>query len=346
MQTGGLVASPQAWALVSDRFVGRPVDRGHMRIATGERTAAPRRVDPVIVAPEALPSVRAYIPKVCLARLDAGQADWLAELRTTTVVFAAVRGVGSATPDAVELLQRVTLTAQRALTRYDGWLKEITMDDKGTALVAAFGVPPFTHEDDAARAVQAAVTIAADLRALGLATGIGIASGPAFCGPVGNASRRDFAMLGQHVNLAARLMQAAGDDGVLTDARTYEVARGGQTFERLPAHVLKGLTAPIDVYRVRTGERTTGRSAADHRPHRRAGHRVGRDRGAQDAASAAWSSSRVSPASGNRAWSTNGCAGAGPPGSARWSAPPRRSRVRRRITRGGSSSSGCSASNR
>ena len=261
MQTGALVASPQAWALVSDRFVGRPVDRGHMRIASTERTPEPRRSPPVALEPGAEQLVRAYIPRVCLARLDAGQADWLGELRTTTVVFINVQGVGSTTHDAVGLLQAVTLAAQRTLARYDGWLKEITMDDKGTALVAALGVPPFTHEDDAARAVEAAVAIQAELRALGLTTGIGVATGPAFCGPVGNPTRRDFVVLGQHVNLASRLMQAAGSDGVLADARTHAGARGDRAFERLAAHVMKGMTAPIDVYRVRGGE-----AAAAH-PH-------------------------------------------------------------------------------
>jgi class 3 adenylate cyclase len=261
MQTGGLVASPQAWTLVSDRFVGRPLDRGHVRIGKAHQEFEPRRSLPIALEPEQERSVRAYIPVACLSRLDAGQADWLAELRTTTVAFVNVRGVGSTTADAMELLQDVTLAAQRALARYDGWLKEITMDDKGTTLVAAFGVPPFTHEDDAARAVEAALTIQSDLRKLGLTTGIGVATGPALCGPVGNATRRDFAVLGQHVNLASRLMQAASEDGVLADARTYEGARSRHTIERLPAHVLKGLTSPIDVYRVRTARAMSGRPA-------------------------------------------------------------------------------------
>ena len=94
------------------------------------------------LGPDAERAVLAYIPEVCLARLDAGQADWLAELRTTTVMFASVRGLGSGRSDAVDVLQAVTVAAQRTLMRYAGWLKEITMDDKGTALVAAFGVPP------------------------------------------------------------------------------------------------------------------------------------------------------------------------------------------------------------
>src|SRR5438034_1102397 len=207
--------------------------------------------------------VGAYIPPVSLARLDAGQADWLAELRRTTAVFVNVRGVANDTPDAIQLLHQVTVAAQRVFGRYDGWLKELTMDDKGTTLVGAFGVPPFSHEDDPGRAINAALEVQSEIRELGLRAGVGVATGPAFCGPFGNAKRRDFAILGQNMNLAARLMQAADDDGVLVDGDTHAGSADRQTlerqtFERLAAFVLKGLTTPIDVYRVR------GTPAPDH----------------------------------------------------------------------------------
>jgi class 3 adenylate cyclase/tetratricopeptide (TPR) repeat protein len=254
MQTGTLTASPEAWALVSSRFVGQRLERGHVRVRTTEQQLAPRPLRPIELAPDREAAIRAYIPPVSLGRLDAGQADWLAELRRTTVVFANIRGVGSAREDAVELLQRITLMAQRVFGRYDGWLKELTVDDKGMTLVAAFGVPPFTHENDPARAVQAALTVQSEIRALGLTAGVGVATGPAFCGPFGNRLRRDFAVLGQHVNLAARLMQASGDEGILVDAETQQAAGGRQTFDRLPAYVLKGMAGPIDVYRVRATE--------------------------------------------------------------------------------------------
>ena len=203
------------------------------------------------MAPDREPALRAYIPDVLLSRLDAGQADWLAELRRPTVVFVNVRGVGHGTADALDTLQRVTTAAQRLLGRYHGWLKEITMDEKGTTLVAAFGVPPFSHEDDPTRAVQAALALQTAIRGLGLSAGVGIATGFALCGPVGNARRRDFAVVGPQVNLAARLMQASGQNEVLCDAETHARVSGMETWEHLAAFVLKGIPAPIDVYRVR-----------------------------------------------------------------------------------------------
>ena len=202
---------------------------------------------------------RAYVPPVLLSRIDAGQAEWLAELRRTTVVFTNITGMTDARLDALATLQSLCTAAQRVLGRYDGWLKEITMDDKGTTLIGIFGVPPFTHEDDPARAVEAALALQAEIRAIGLASGVGVATGPTFCGPVGNERRLDFAMLGGHVNLAARLMQAAEGGDVLCDAATRDEGQGRHTFDRLPAFVLKGMTSPVPVYRPRAATPATDR---------------------------------------------------------------------------------------
>jgi class 3 adenylate cyclase/tetratricopeptide (TPR) repeat protein len=259
LQTGEVTASPQAWDLIADRFVGQPVGEGHVRLGGSTAELPLRALVPVRLSPDQEAAARAYIPPVLLARIDAGQADWLAELRRTTVAFVNVGGLAGPTREALATLATLAEAGQRVLARYDGWFKDITADDKGTTLIGVFGVPPFTHEDDPARAVDAALDIALELGRLGLSAGVGIATGPTFCGPVGNARRRDFAMLGAHVNLAARLMQAAGEDAVLTDAATRQAAQARHAFERLPPHVLKGLAEPVEVYRARTAARVIDR---------------------------------------------------------------------------------------
>ncbi|MFL6250384.1 MAG: AAA family ATPase, partial [Actinomycetes bacterium] len=195
-------------------------------------------------APAAL--VAPYVPRAMLASMVAGHEEWSAELRQITVVFANL-------PDLdhrirLEEAQEVMVALQSALYRYEGSINKLTIDEKGTTLVAALGLPPLAHEDDPARGVQAALAIREALAALGRRVAIGVTTGRAFCGTVGGPRRREYTMLGAVVNLAARLMQEVGD-GVLCDQATATAARAALAFEALAPVRVKGRADPVAVYR-------------------------------------------------------------------------------------------------
>ena len=195
-------------------------------------------------APAAL--VAPYVPRAMLASMVAGHEEWSAELRQITVVFANL-------PDLdhrirLEEAQEVMVDLQGALYRYEGSINKLTIDEKGTTLVAALGLPPLAHEDDPARGVQAALAIREALAALGRRVAIGVTTGRAFCGTVGGPRRREYTMLGAVVNLAARLMQEVGD-GVLCDQATATAARAALAFEALAPVRVKGRADPVAVYR-------------------------------------------------------------------------------------------------
>src|ERR671913_214998 len=80
----------------------------------------------------------------------------------------------------------------------------------GDAVMAAFGIPQ-AHEDDAERAVRAALGILDSVRELGLDVRIGIESGEVV---VDDASESTFAT-GEAVNIAARLQQAAPVNSIM-----------------------------------------------------------------------------------------------------------------------------------
>ena len=80
----------------------------------------------------------------------------------------------------------------------------------GSTLIVVFGLPPLSHENDAARAVQAAFLLREELRKIKCCCAIGISTGTAFCGVVGSSgSRREYSVLGDCINISARLMQMA-----------------------------------------------------------------------------------------------------------------------------------------
>src|SRR5262245_52773322 len=76
---------------------------------------------------------------------------------------------------------------------------------------------------------------------------IGLATGRAFCGAVGSDVHREYGTIGEVMNLAARLMQAA-PGRILSDEATYRAARSQLAFQDLPAISVKGKAEPVTVF--------------------------------------------------------------------------------------------------
>jgi class 3 adenylate cyclase len=247
-QPGQVVVAPEAWALVEDVCVGERA-AGGVRLLSAPPTP-PTETGSRYPSPDGLAGVLVpYLPRALLGSLRAGHAEWLAELRRVTLLFVNLPGLDHTA--TLEQAQQAMQALQTALYRYEGSINKLSVDDKGTMLVAALGLPPLAHEDDPARAVQAALAMRAALTGLGERSAIGVTTGRVFCGVVGDQRRREYTMLGAVVNLAARLMQAAAPGGILCDAATAQAAGAAIAFEELPAVKLKGHTDPVAVYRPR-----------------------------------------------------------------------------------------------
>jgi len=82
------------------------------------------------------------------------------------------------------------------------------MDDKGSTLICLWGLTPMGHSDDAARAILTAFNMRKVLKKIeGTWCNIGISSGELFSGVVGTSGgRKEFSVLGDIANLAARVM--------------------------------------------------------------------------------------------------------------------------------------------
>lgn len=200
-----------------------------------------------------LASLRPFVPRSLLARLDAGQDDWLSELRSATVVFANIAGPSDEDDNALEPLDQWVAAVQRVTYRYSGSINQVLIDHKGTTVMAVWGLALQAHEDDATRAVLAALRVHEELKALGLTCSMGVATGRTFTGRRGGGTRWEYTVLGDSVNLAARLMQAGG--GILCDRATHAAARSRVRFAALPALAVKGKARAIEVYRA-VGEQT------------------------------------------------------------------------------------------
>ena len=177
--------------------------------------------------------------------------------RTVTVLFVDVTG-------STTLGERLDPEAiRRIFSRYFGEVAAIVARHGGTlekfagdALVASFGIPTL-HEDDALRAVRAAVEARGALAlvndelvrdyGLGLNTRTGINTGEVVTGD--NATGSTLAT-GDMVNVAARLEARAQPGEIVIGAATYRLVRDAITVEELPPLELKGKSEPVSAFRV------------------------------------------------------------------------------------------------
>ena len=258
---GQVMLSPHTWELVKEYCQGMPFpELGVVQLmdVRSRLVPTPRRM--VNLYPEMSQSLKAFLPGAILSRLAARQSDWVAELRRVSVLFINLIGVDFS--HQLDRTQQLMRTIQNNLYHYEGSLTELDVDERGTILVAALGLPPLAHEDDAVRAVQSALSIQAELKTLGVKSAIGIATGRAFCGAVGVATRREYVMIGDVVNLAARLMQMGEANDLLCDGATFQMAHARLAFETLEALKVKGKTVPVIAYRPKGMVATAIRSPA------------------------------------------------------------------------------------
>ena len=259
-EPGTIVLSPAAYDSLRKAAHGKQLEGGYFSLSGLDVTA--RKVDPnqkLFMAPqEAVSALGTYIPGAIRDRLTAGQIGWLAELRNVTVLFINFPDINYET--SLETAQEVMHQLQSTLYYYEGSVNDNFVDERGATLLAAFGLPPFSHEDDALRGVLAALEIQQKITAMGLRVGIGIATGRAFCGSIGNASRRKYTMIGHTVNLSARLTQAAvrmmGNTSlILADQATMESTRQRVQFETLPPVTVKGRSEPVAIFKPQSEQR-------------------------------------------------------------------------------------------
>lgn len=244
---GEVVLAAAAWSLVAAQARGEALEQGCVRLR--ELASAPQPPVPALppLPADSAPLLRACLPEAVLERLDAGQSGWLTELRRVTVLFVLLPELDAQAP-AAELIREV----QEVLHRYEGSINKLHVDEKGTMLLAVFGLPPLSHVDDAPRAVRAALACQGLLNRHGERCAIGVATGRAFCGTVGNELRREYTVLGDVVNLSARLMSAAAslgaDHPILCDPASHEAAKASIDFGAARLLQLKGKAQLISAH--------------------------------------------------------------------------------------------------
>jgi len=180
-------------------------------------------------------------------RLRSGRRDLVNEHRKVTVAFVGLPELATDDPRSVATLQRHLAAAVRVIDRYDGHLRQVATGDKDSLMLVYFGAP-VSHENDEERAVRCSLEL---LALPGGPARAGVTTGSAYCGEVGSDTRREYAVIGDSVNLASRLMQAAEPGQLLVDRPTHDQVRDTTVHDGLEPITVKGKTGRIDVWAVR-----------------------------------------------------------------------------------------------
>src|SRR5262249_5562193 len=154
--------------------------------------------------------------------------------------------------DVVRAYQRVCTDV---IQRYDGHIAQLL----GDGLLVYFGYPQ-AHEDDAQRAVRTGLGILdamGDLntrlqqdKGIQLALRIGIHTGLVVVGEMGGAGRQELLALGEVPNVCSRIQGLAEPNTLAVSEATYRLVEGYFTCESLGEHLLRGVTQPLNIYRV------------------------------------------------------------------------------------------------
>nr|MBA3530304.1 AAA family ATPase [Ardenticatenales bacterium] len=206
--------------------------------------------------PEAL---RPWLLPTVYERLQAGQGEFLTELRPAVALFLRFGGIDyDADPEAGQKLDGFVRQVQALLIPYEGTLLQLTIAEKGSYLYAAFGAP-IAHEDDARRAALTALQLRSLCEGLPFMTHVqmGLTRGTMRTGAYGGSTRRTYGSLGDEVNLAARLMQHARPGQIIASGRVQRATPSLFTWQPLEEIRVKGKREPIPIFALVGTDRST-----------------------------------------------------------------------------------------
>lgn len=222
-----------------------------MRVAATERLRARERE---------FADLKRYFPPQIIDQVMArgGAAELGSQRKLVTVLFADLRGFTSFS-DSVEpeeviaTLDEYHVAMGARIAEFEGTLEHFAGDG-----FMVFFNDPLDQPDHVERAARMALAMRDDVERLRLAwtrkgynihLGMGIHSGYATCGFIGYEGRRDYAVIGNVTNLAARLSDAAGPGDILISARSYGEL-GGFLAEPVGDLALKGFHQPQPAFRL------------------------------------------------------------------------------------------------
>ena len=196
------------------------------------------------------PDLTAYVPRRLREQLQTGIGD--SEHRIATIGFLKYKGIDALLsadgPESVgKKLDDLVRVVQAAVDAEGITFLASDIDADGGKIILAAGVPASQHDDEGRMLRAARQILDSDLD---LTARMGLNRGHVFAGDVGSSFRRTFTVMGDTVNLAARLMAAAGPGGLYSSPAVLDEASTLFRTEPLEPFYVKGKDEPVRAYQV------------------------------------------------------------------------------------------------
>ncbi|MEG4120499.1 adenylate/guanylate cyclase domain-containing protein [Microcoleus sp. N9_B4] len=230
-------------------------------------------------AVQRLEPLASYIPKAILRLLveNADQRKIPPDFPEPTVMFVNLIGLPESVDQAsleeevnlIVAFSRVFASIDAVVSAKGGVLQKVTAHLDGSDMLIYFGVTD-AHRDDASRAASAAIAIRDMITGLPrviiggkeikVSCQIGLSLGPVFAAEVGEPrGRREFNILGDTVNTAARLMSKAAENQILIAERVYESIELNFICQALGSVALKGKSAQTPIFALHSAKGEKGK---------------------------------------------------------------------------------------
>ncbi len=282
---GELVVGPHAWSTLAPHAIGAPCTEGFVQL-TALHLAPPLPF--ILPVPPQLPVLASahlvtlarqldqltpYLPARLLERIlaEPERPQVEADLRPVTILFAQISGMTTlieALPpaEAAAVVDALVRPLQTVITGMGGFINKLDLATDGDKVMAVFGAP-VADEDHAERAVRAALLMLGEgqalmMQTLALLTGylqpelaqlrfrIGLNTGNVFAGNVGTATRKEYTVMGDAVNVAARVMAAAAWGEIRAVSVTAAMVSKALAFDDPQVVIVKGKREPLTLLRL------------------------------------------------------------------------------------------------
>ena len=224
------------------------------RFAVVSSLSQPASSDPWPDIPElAADTARDWLLPPIFQRLQRGETEILTELRLAAILFLRFSGIDYDQDDeAGEKLDAYVRWVQTVLARYEAYLLQLTVSQEGGYFYTTFGAP-LAHEDDPARAIEAALELRSSTSDLDYIRDmqIGIHRGQVRTGAYGGADRRIYGAFGPEIDIAALLMARAEPGQILVSARILNSVGVAYDFQELGSISLPGEKQLVPAFVVR-----------------------------------------------------------------------------------------------